>query len=63
MFVGAVITPEVIVHLAAANMHAGHGAGSLVVQSSKARKYGDLVFRTKLFIKDVQQLFIVASNS
>ena len=62
MVVGAVIAPEVIVHLTAADMHVDYGAALLVVQSSKARKYGDLVYRTKLFIKDVQQLCI-ASNS
>ena len=62
MVVGAVIAPEVIVHLTAADMHVDYDAALLVVQSSKARKYGDLVSRTKLFIKDVQQLCI-ASNS
>ena len=62
MFVGAVIAPEVIVHLTAADMYVDYDAALLVVQSSKARKYGDLVSRTKLFIKGVQQLCI-ASNS
>ena len=62
MVVGAVIAPEVIVHLTATDMHIDYDAALLVVQSSKARKYGDLVSRTKLFIKDVQQLCI-ASNS
>ena len=62
MVVGAVIAPEVIVHLTAADMHVDYDAALLVVQSSKARKYGDLVSRTKLFIKGVQQLCI-ASNS
>ena len=62
MVVGAVIAPKVIVHLTAADMHVDYDAALLVVQSSKARKYGDLVSRTKLFIKGVQQLCI-ASNS
>ena len=34
----------------------------MVVQSSKARQYGDPVSMTELFIKDVSQL-CVASNS
>ena len=44
------------------DMHVDYDAAPLVVQSSKARKYGGLVSRTKLFIKDVQRLCI-ASNS
>ena len=44
------------------DMHVDYDSALLVVQSSKARKYGDLVSRTKLFIKDVQRLCI-ASNS
>ena len=56
------IAPEVIIHLTAADMHVGHDSALMVVQSSKARQYGDLVSRTKLFIKDVSQLCI-ASNS
>ena len=56
MVVGAVIAPEVIVHLTAADMHIDYDSALMVVQSSKARQYGDL------FIKDVSQLCI-ASNS
>ena len=59
---GAVIAPEVIVRLTAADMHIDYDAALLIVQSSKARQYGDLVSRTKLFIKDAQQLCI-ASHS
>ena len=59
---GAVIAPEVIVHLIAADMHVDYDATLLIVQSSKARRYGDLDSRTKLFIKDAQQLCI-ASHS
>ena len=44
------------------DMHVDYDAALLVVQSPKARMYEDLVSRTKLFIKDVQQLCI-ASNS
>ena len=62
MVVGAVIAPEVIVHLTAADTHIDYDAALLIVQSLKARQYGDLVSRTKLFIKDAQQLYI-ASNS
>ena len=62
MVVEAVIAPEVIVHLTAADMHIDYDAALLVVQSSKARQYGGLVSRTKLFIKDAQQLCI-ASHS
>ena len=61
MVVG-VIAAEVIVHLTAADMHIDYDAALLIVQSPKARQYGDLVSRTKLFIKDAQQLYI-ASNS
>ena len=64
MVVGAAIAPEVIVHLAAADMHIDHNATLLIVQSLKAHQYGDLVSRTKLFIKDAQQLILyIASNS
>ena len=45
MVVGAVIAPEVIVHLTAADMHIDYDAALLVVQSLKARQYGDLVSR------------------
>ena len=62
MVVGGVIATEVIVHLTAADMHIDYDATLLIVQSPKARQYGDLVSRTKLFIKDAQQLYI-ASNS
>ena len=62
MVVEAVIAPEVIVHLTAADMHVDYDSVLMVVQNSKARQYGDLVSRTKLFIKDVSQLCI-ASNS
>ena len=61
MVLGGVIAAEVIVHLATADMHIDYDA-VLFVQSSKACQYGDLVSRTKLFIKDAQQLYI-ASNS
>ena len=61
MVVGGVIATEVIVHLTAADMHVDYDA-TLFVQGPKARQYGDLVSRTKLFIKDAQQLYI-ASNS
>ena len=50
------------VHLTAADMHIDYDAALLIAQSLKARQYGDLVSRTKLFIKDSQQLYI-ASNS
>ena len=60
--VGAVIAPEVIIHLTAVDMHVDYDSALMVVQSSKARQYGDLVSRTKPFIKDVSQLCI-ASNS
>ena len=56
------IAPEVIIHLTAADIHVDYDSALMVVQSSKARQYGDLVSRTKLFIKDVSQLCI-ASNS
>ena len=51
MVVGAAIAPEVIVHLTAADMHIDYDAALLIVQSLKARQYGDLASRTKLFIK------------
>ena len=57
-----VISAEVIVHLITADMHIDYDAALLVVQSLKAHQYGDLAPRTKLFIKDAQQLYI-ASNS
>ena len=60
--VGGVIAAEVIVHLTAADMPIDYDAAFLIVQSPKARQYGNLVSRTKLFIKDAQQLYI-ASNS
>ena len=62
MVVGGVIAAEVIVHLTVADMHIDYDAALLIVQSPKAHQYGDLVSRTKLFIKDAQQLYI-ASNS
>ena len=62
LVVGAVISPGVIVHLTIADMRIDYDAALLIVQSSEARQYGDLVSRTKLFIKDVQQLCI-ASHS
>ena len=62
MVVGGVIAAEVIVHLTAAGMHIGYDAALLIVQSPKARQYGVLIPRTKLFIKDSQQSYI-ASNS
>ena len=60
MVAGAVIAPGVIVYLTAADMHGGYDA--FFVQSSEARQYGDQVSRTKLFIKDAEQL-CVASHS
>ena len=61
---GAAIAPEVIVHLTTADVHIDYNATLLIVQSLKARQYGDLVSRTKLFIKDAQQLILyIASNS
>ena len=60
MVVGAVIAPEAIIHLTAADMHVDYDSALMVVQSSKARQYGDLVSRTKLFIKDAQQLYIAS---
>ena len=62
MVAGAVIAPEVIIHLTVADMHVDYDSALMVVQSSKAHQYGDLVSRTKLFIKHVSQLCI-ASNS
>ena len=62
MVVGAVIAPEVIVHLTAADMHIDYDVALLILQSLKARQCGDLVSRTKLFIKDAQELYI-APNS
>ena len=62
MVVGAVIVPEVIVHLTAADMRIDYDAALLLMQSLNARQYGDLVSRTKLFIRNAQQLYI-ASNS
>ena len=55
MVVRAVITSEVIIHLTVADMHVDYDSALMIVQSSKARQYGDLVSRTKLFIKDVSQ--------
>ena len=60
MVAGAVIAPEAI-HLTAADMHVDYGA-AFVVQSSAARQYGDLVSKTKLFIKDALQLYIASSS-
>ena len=54
MVAGAVIAPEVIVDLTAVDIHAEYDAAFLILQSSKARQYGGLVFRMKLFIKDAQ---------
>ena len=62
MVVGAVIAPNVIAQLTAADMHFDYDAALLVVQGSKAHQYGDLVSRTKLYTKEVQKLCI-ASNS
>ena len=62
MVVGAVVAPEFIVHLTAADMHFDYDAALLVVQSSKARQYGDVVSWTKVFIKDVQQLCIALNS-
>ena len=61
MVVEAVITPEVIIHLTAADMDVDYDSALTVVQSSKARQYGDLVSRTKL-IKDVLQLCIALNS-
>ena len=49
MVVGAVIAPEVIVHLITAVIHVDYDAALLIVQSSKARRYGDLVSRTIMY--------------
>ena len=43
MVVGGVIAAEFIVHLTAADMHIDYDAALLIVQSPKARQYGDLV--------------------
>ena len=42
MVVGAIIAPEVIVHLTTADMHADYDAALLIVQSSKAHQYGNI---------------------
>ena len=55
-------TPAKLFCKVSADMHIDYDAALLIVQSLKARQYGDLVSRTKLFIKDAQQLYI-ASNS
>ena len=60
MVVRGVITAEVIVYLTAADVHIDFDAALLIVQSPKARQYDDLVSRTKLFIKDAQQLYIAS---
>ena len=62
MVVGAVIAAEVIVRLTAADIHIDYDAALLVVQCLKARQYGDLVSRRKLFIKDAQQLCITSNS-
>ena len=62
MVVGGVIAAEVIVHPTAADMHIDYDAELSIMQSPKARQYGDLVSRMKLFIKNAEQLYI-ASNS
>ena len=62
MVVGGGIAAEVIVHLTAADMHIDYDAALLIVQSLKARQYNDLVSRTKLFIKDAQQLYIACNS-
>ena len=59
MVVGGVIAAEVIVHLTAADMHIDYDATLLIVQNSKARQHGDLISRTKLFIKDAQQFILL----
>ena len=56
MVVRAVVAPGIIVHLTAADMDVDCDAALWIVQSSKARQYGSLVFRTKLSIKGAQQL-------
>ena len=43
-------------------MHIYYDAALLIVQSLKARQYGDLVSKAKLFIKDAQQLYIVSNS-
>ena len=52
----------VISHLTAAYMHFDYDVALLIAQSSRARQYGDLVSRMKLFIRDAEQLCI-ASHS
>ena len=60
MVIRGVIAAEVIVHLTAADMHIDYNAALLIVQSPNARQYGDVVSRTKLCIKDAQQLYNVS---
>ena len=62
MVAGGVSAAQAIFHLNAADIHIDYDAALLVGQSLKAHQYGDLVSRTKQFIKDAQQLHI-ASNS
>ena len=63
MVVGGGIATEDIVHLTAADMYIDFDAALLIVQSLKARQFDDLVSRTKLFIKDAQQLYIPSNSS
>ena len=62
MVFGVGIASEVIIHLTAADMHIDYDSALMVVQNSKARQYGDLVSRTKLFIKDISQLCIALNS-
>ena len=62
MVIRGVIAAEVIVHLTAADMHIDYDAVLLVVRNPEAHQYGDLVFRTKLFIKDAQKLYITSNS-
>ena len=62
MVVRVAIAAEIIVHITTANMHIDYDATFLLGQSMKARKYADLVPRTKLIIMDVQQLYIALNS-
>ena len=54
--------PLVLYLVTTADMHIDYDAALLIVQSLKARLHGDLVSRTKLFVKDAQQLHIASSS-
>ena len=52
MVVGGVIVAKVIGHLTVVDMQIDYDAALLIVQNLKARQFGNLVSRTKHFIKD-----------